>query len=121
MTMIYKTCPGCEDKCGDCANIINEVLVTGEENMNYYQWQCEACEAYFIAEGIHMCNAAGEEIEYMMSCPEDDEYCEDCSELIDDCICDCCEYCGCYIDFCECEVCDECGWVIDECQCGEED
>ena len=120
MTM-YKVCPGCEDKCGDCANVINETLATDEDKMNYKQWDCIACDAYFIEEGLHICNLTGVEIQDMSYCPEIDEVCEDCGELIDDCVCDYCSYCQEHIDDCECEVCDECGWIIDECQCEEEE
>ncbi len=103
MTM-YKVCSGCEDKCGDCANIINEILETGEDKMNYKEWDCLACGGYRLDDDIHMCDLVGEEIEQMLCCPEEEECCEHCGELLDDCYC---------------EWCSSCGWLVEDCECDE--
>lgn len=86
---------------------------------NISMWDCDACDAHWVDEfGSNICSVEGMDIKEMSYCPEEDEeWCYECDNSIDDCDCEFCEECGCYIEDCFCEICEKCGWITSDCQC----
>jgi len=57
------------------------------------------------------------ELEEGLDDEEDEEICENCGELIEDCRCERCENCGELIEDCWCDRCPECNELEQDCEC----